>query len=305
MSAGKRNTLRVIVLIGWLVLALMMVESALAQGDQSNQTGDELQSTVPKDLDQTAVRLLPLLAGAALIERTMEFLFTWVERAVLDVSNSLHELSIRLTGLVQIDVRQAWNELDELTNAMLHRQQSKIPPAEGNPGSPNPSDWPLSILELRLVDAQKKLEQAQGVIKDAMKSPLYTSRKKMAANWMSIFFGIGLAVTSSLRLFEPMGVQVADSIQGGFDVFDMILAGILMGLGTDWVHQVIGVIIQGKGLLGRAAGGQPSTAIDTEQISQLITLTMEQEFRRRLDELGDSLRREAEERINPDDETPH
>lgn len=299
----SRNTLRIIVLVGWLVLALIMVESALAQDDNvgTNQVGTE---AVPEDLDELAVRLLPLLAGAALIERTLEFLFTWVERAVVDVSHSLHALSIRLTGLVQVDLRKAWDELDELTDAMLHRQHSALPAAEGNPGSPNPSDWPLSVLELRLAEAKDKLDQAQNVIKDAMKSPLYTSRKKMAANWLSIFFGIGLALTSSLRLFQPMGIQVADSVEGSFSVADMILAGILMGLGTDWVHQVIGLVIQGKGLLGRAAGGQPSTAIDTAQINQLIALTVEQEFRRRLEEVGGNLRQEAEERINPDGQPP-
>lgn len=301
----SRNTLRVIVLIGWLVLALIMVDSALAQDDNvgTNQAGPE---SVPEDLDELAVRLLPLLAGAALIERTLEFLFTWVERAVLDVSHSLHTLSIRLTGLVQVDLRKAWDELDELTDAMLHRQRSALPTAEGNPASTNPSDWPLSVLELRLLDAKDKLNQAQGVIKEAMKSPLYTSRKKMAANWISIFFGIGLALTSSLRLFEPMGIQVADSIRGSFTVADMVLAGILMGLGTDWVHQVIGLVVQGKGLLGRAAGGTPESQqqINTEQLSQLIALTVEQEFRRRLEEVGDNLKREAEERINPNAEPP-
>jgi hypothetical protein len=300
MSAGKRKALRVILLVGWLVLALFMVQSVFAQDGNTGNT----QEAVPSDLNEVAVRLLPLLAGASLIERTLEFLFTSVERAVLDVSNSLHDLSIRLTGLVQVDLHKAWDDLDKLTDAMLHRQQSVLPAAEGNPGSANPADWPLAILELRLTEAKNKLEQAQGVIKTAMDSPLYVARKKLAANVLSVFFGVGLALMSSLRLFEPMGVQVAGSIEGVFDKLDMIMAGILMGLGTDWVHQVIGLIIQGKGLLGRAAGGDPSTAIDTAQLSQLITLSVEQEFRRRLEEVGTDLQKKVEDKITPDDKTP-
>jgi hypothetical protein len=70
-----------------------------------------------------------------------------------------------------------------------------------------------------------------------LKSPEYVARKKMAAAVLSVVFGVLLALGANLRLFEPIGVNVADSFQDAFKVIDLVLAGILMGLGTDWVHQ--------------------------------------------------------------------
>jgi hypothetical protein len=292
MSAGKRRTLRVVVLAVWLALTLIAVGPVLAQGgggtsvpDSSAQTGD------PQDLDDVAVRLMPLLVGAALIERTLEILFNWVERALLDASHTLNRLATRVTGLVQVDFRQAWQNLDELTNAMLRRETPQEAPYVGDSDSADPAEWPLAMLEERLREASATLETAQTVLEKALASPEYVARKKMAAAWLSIGLGIALALVGSLRLFEPLGVDVADWFEDAFDVFDLILAGILMGLGTEWVHQVIGLLIKGKGFLGRAGTGS-GQQIDPEQVRMLAELAVKETLETQANKLREDLEKE-------------
>jgi hypothetical protein len=287
MTARKRNAIRVTTLLFWLILALLTVGPVLAQGDGGAETPQGgVQAQNPQDLNDIAVRLAPLLAGAALIERAMEFLFNWTERAIMDASHYLNSIAARATGLVQVDLRQAWKQLGELQAAMLARQAGGAAPDEGDPNSSNIQEWPLAKLEAQLAETQKQLKEAESTIESAMNSDLYKSRKKMAAGWLSIIMGLALAVSANLRLFEPMGVQVADWFQDPFNVVDTVLAGILMGLGTDWVHQVIGLVIQGKGFLGRAGGGGQ---YDVGQVQALASQAVQQAFEEQAQKLRDEL----------------
>jgi hypothetical protein len=97
--------------------------------------------------------------------------------------------------------------------------------------------------------------------------------------------GVLLALATSLRLFKPIGIVAPADFDDVFTRLDLVLAGILMGLGTDWVHQVISLVISGKGLLGRAAGGSDSSSaqISDENIQamvdQTIRLELEKQFK--------------------------
>ena len=253
MRAIKR--LRMLMIAVWVLMALLVVGSALAQdGNGTPQQETQAANQAPQDLDDIAVKLTPLLVGAALIERTLEFLFNWVERAILDASHTMHSLLARVAGLVEIDVRNAWQSVTQLSSALSARAANPML-ALNDPDSPNPEDWPLALLEERLEEARDLFEKAQQTIESALSSPLYVARKKVAAMVLSMAFGITLSLIGSIRLFQPLGVNVASWIDAPFRIFDMVLAGVLMGLGTDWVHQVIGLLVNGKGLLGRAATG--------------------------------------------------
>lgn len=282
MSAEKRRVFRMMIVLAWLVWALLVVGSALAQDGGTTSTG---QPVKPNSVDEVAARLMPLLVGASLIERTIEFLFNWVERAVLDTSHTLYGLATRLTGLVQIDLRDAWKQTNKLTSALVRRGAAETPPAAGNANSVDPADWPLAKLQAQVEQAQNTLAQAEKVLGAALKSPEYVARKKMMASVLSIVMGIMLALAASLRLFDPIGVKAPADFEGTFSEIDLLLAGILMGLGTDWVHQVIGVIIKGKGLLGRAAGGedsssaQPSDESIKAMVDQTVQIELEKQFK--------------------------
>lgn len=281
MLAIKR--FRMLMLAVWVVAALLVVGTALAQDGSAppEQAALDAGVTPPQDLDDIAVKLAPLLVGAALIERTLEFLFNWVERAILDASTTLHVLLSRVTGLVQIDLHDAWKNVTELST-VLTRRQAHPEMALNDPESANPEDWPLALLEERLSEARDLFEKAQAAIEAALDSPLYVARKKVTAMVLSTVFGIALAVIGSLRLFLPLGVGVAEWIATPFRVFDMVLAGVLMGLGTDWVHQVIGLLVNGKGLLGRAATG---SQMDTDQVAALASAAVQENIGRQLEDL--------------------
>jgi len=279
MLAVKR--FRMLMLAVWVVAALLVVGTALAQdGDGSTQDATGA-SQAPQDLDDIAVKLTPLLVGAALIERTLEFLFNWVERAILDASHTLHVTLARVAGLVEIDVHNAWQNVTQLSTAFTTRQ-AHPDLALNDPESPNPEDWPLAVLEQRLEEARDLFEKAQETIETALSSPLYVSRKKVAAMVLSVVFGVALSLTGSMRLFEPLGVNVASWIDGPFNIFDTVLAGVLMGLGTDWVHQVIGLLVNGKGLLGRAA---PGSQVDSEQVAALASAAVQANLGQQLNDL--------------------
>jgi hypothetical protein len=293
--------MRIAIVLAWLLWALWTVGTVLAQ-DGTTTNG---QPTAPDDVDTVAARLMPLLVGAALIERMIEFLFNWVERALLDASHALHSVAIRATGLVQIDLRGAWLQVTRLTDAMSKRSTMEIAPEAGNINSPDPVDWPLASLQKRLEQTQISLQQAETLVETALKSPQYVARKKTTASVLSIVFGIFLASITNMRLFEPIGVDVADRFRESFDWVDLVLAGILMGLGTDWVHQVIGLLIKGKGFLGRAAGGDETAAfammdVDPDSIQHMAELAVQQQLEAQFNRLRNQAEQAVESIVTPE-----
>jgi hypothetical protein len=300
MSAGKRRVFRIVIVLAWLVWALLVVGSALAQDGTTSGTAQ------PNSVDETVARLMPLLVGAALIERTIEFLFNWVERAVLDTSHTMYSLAARLTGLVQIDLREAWNQTNKLTAALVRREAAGTAPESGNVNSADPADWPLAKLQAQVEQAQKTLAQADKMIGTALKSPEYVARKKMMASVLSIFLGVMLALATSLRLFKPIGIVAPSDFDDVFSRLDLVLAGVLMGLGTDWVHQVISLVISGKGLLGRAAGGGDTTSalLGDESIKAVVDQSVQSELEKQLRNLRAQAETVATNLIPPSQPAP-
>lgn len=276
MSARTRRAFRIAILTGWLILALLIVAPALAQGGESTPPVEGgAPSSTPDDLSEAAARLVPLLVGAALIERTLEFIFAWSQRAALDATSSMRGIATRITGLVKVDFRQAYEQLDELSDALLRRQKAGVPAEVGDPGAQDPAEWPLYHLEEQLTAVETLLTSTEAKLKQILDSPLYKERKKMVAGVMSIIMGVLLAFATSLRLFEPLDVQVTGWFAGTFKIIDIVLAGVLMGLGTDWVHQVISVLTKGQRALGRAG---ETVKFDPDEIKNLAAEAIQEEF---------------------------
>lgn len=297
MSARTRNLLRIGVLLGWLVLALITVAPVLAQDGGTPQSGGQDQAAAPGDLNEVAARLAPLAVGAALIERTLEFLFSWAQRAVLDASSSLRGLAARISGLIKLDFRQGWEELDRLTNALV-KVRAGIGGAQEvvDPNSPDPSEWPLEQLETRLAEVEQTLTETEVRLQALMGSDLYKQRKKMTAAVLSIVMGVGLAFIANLRLFQALDVEVANWFEGPYEYVDMALAGVLMGLGTDWVHQVINLLTKGQSFLGRAGTG--GSELDPASVKLLVAETFDEQFKHEFDAQLRYLREQAEREIH-------
>jgi hypothetical protein len=121
--------------------------------------------------------------------------------------------------------------------------------------------------------------------------------------------GVILAATSNVRLFQPLNVHVSGLGQDVFDVLDMLMAGVLMGLGTDYVHQVINVVAKGQRYLGAATGQQPlqTTTLDWETIREQMDAQMRQStarLDRRLAAFERSLAQRGIDLSRSDDEPP-
>jgi len=283
--------LRVVALGVWLVLALFSVGATFAQ-ESAPAEGDTVQA--PDALDSVAARLAPLLVGAALIERTIEFLFNWVERAVLDAGSALHGAATRTTGLVHIGLREAWRQMNELATLVLKREGMPHDAETELEEQAGAGDWPLAALETRLTELQGQVEVAERRVQDAMKSEVYIARKKVTAAVLSVVLGVGLALVTNLRLFQPLGIDPWDRGASAFSALDLVLAGVLMGLGTDWVHQLISILTKGQRALGRVGTGGE---LDVEEVERVAASTVETEFETRLREIREQALREIEERI--------
>jgi hypothetical protein len=58
--------------------------------------------------------------------------------------------------------------------------------------------------------------------------------------------GLAMAALSNLRLLATTGIMANDNI-------DIVLTGIVVGMGTEFVHEVIGVVTEGKNALRSTA----------------------------------------------------
>jgi hypothetical protein len=82
-----------------------------------------------------------------------------------------------------------------------------------------------------------------------------------------------------------------------FDGIDLLLAGVLMGLGTDWVHQVINILTKGQSLLGARA--EVTSQIDPAQIENMASQAIQQAFDQRIKEIRVQVEREISDVTQP------
>ncbi len=253
-----RVPLHRVLLFGWVLLMLAVVAPVLAQ--DGGLTAD----TTPQNLNEVATKLTPLLVGAALIERLLEFLFNLAESYLLKAGRWLRGLMRWINGTALVDAREVYEEYDRLRKALVDRKilSNRNLPTRAN--SPNPEEWPLEKLEAELSDYEKKVKELDDWLRTTVKSKAYVARRKNVAATIGIVLGVILAATSDVRLFQPLNVHVNGLGQDIFDALDMVMAGILMGLGTDYVHQVINVVAKGQRYLSAATGQQPlqTTTLD-------------------------------------------
>ncbi len=259
-----RVPLHRVLLFAWLLLMLAVVAPALAQ---DGGLGAE---TTPQNLNEVATKLTPLLVGAALIERLLEYLFNLAESYLLKAGRFLRGLMQWINGTALVDAREIYEEYDRLRKALVDRKILGDRLTTTNARSANPEEWPLEKLEAELASYEKKVRELDEWLHTTVKSKAYVARRKNVAATLGIVLGVLLAATSDVRLFQPLNVHVSSLGQDLFDVLDMLMAGVLMGLGTDYVHQVINVVAKGQRYLGAATGQQPlqTTTLDWNAIRE-------------------------------------
>lgn len=276
LTPRQRLTLRGLLVLTWLVLALVIVGPVLAQDGGTPASSDN----GPNDLQGVAAELAPLLVGAALIERLIEALFGWAEQALTDVSDRLLWLARWINGSAVDTAHEVWDTIRRLQEVRAKIISDTLKKA-GDPALTDPSTWPLAEVEKQMLEIETQIKKARGTLKTVMDSEHYHNHRKNIAMGVSIVCGLALAFLIRIQVFEPLGISL-DS--GLFEYGDMFLAGILMGLGTDYVHQFINIFTKGQRFLG-ARAEQESMQVDITAIRSQIASELQKEFNAKVEEL--------------------
>jgi hypothetical protein len=196
-----------------LVTGLVVALSLLAINTVWAQGGND---TSPASGETIAILLAPLLAAATAIERIIEMLFNWYESVILNAS----ELAGQGKGYL------SWAQ------AQVNKWQNAI---EWN----RLSGDALRQAEDALADAQERLVAY-------LKSPFYTSRKRVMTLVMGVLFGISVAFVTRLQMFASLGVDIR------WSWIDMFVTGLVIGTGSAPVHSLIGLLQNTKSAIDQA-----------------------------------------------------
>jgi ElaB/YqjD/DUF883 family membrane-anchored ribosome-binding protein len=182
-----------------LILSLLCVGVAYAQEGEAGSTAATTEASI-------AVLLAPLLAAATAIERAIEGIFNLIESAVLSLS------SFSAIGGEYV----AW------AKEQVKRYRSQLLKMKGDP--------------VQIRAAEKLLHDAEQRLKDWLKSEPYVSLKRSASLALGIVFGLLVAFTTKLKMFQLLNVTMVPANM------DIIVTGLVIGTGSAPVHSLIGIL---------------------------------------------------------------
>ncbi len=270
-------------------------------GTGTATTDNSLQKQGPEDLDNIIVALAPLVFSALVIKLTLDFLFIWAENAVANpVAGSVlsSALASRLTGLPRVDMGQAPQERQRLYKALLERRTH---PGVVEPDSVDPTKWPLEKLEIRLAELQEYFFQIEDLIEEVMISRAYISRKALFRSILGLVIGVEMALVFNVHLFESIGFKQPTWFSEPFKIIDLILAGLMMGLGADLVLQLIGVSPKEKPVPEPRPKRQ---SVDPEVIKELVSQAVQEELEMQIKRLREEVSNEMNGLTPPGEAVP-
>ena len=231
-----------------LITASVLMFSLMVTGVAFAADGDDNTVTT----GEVALVLAPLVAAATAIERFIEMVFDGYESLVLGASDFLGKGKGYL-GWAKQQVRDWQAAIAELQNRNSRDANA------------------FSKAENALADAQDRLV-------DFLKSPFYTSRKRVLSLIAGIVLGVIVAYGAKLRMMALVAsVFGAEGGTGSGSVFaeigrgvDMLLTGLIIGTGSAPVHSLIGLLQNTKDAVDKAralwAGNAASVAAQADRL---------------------------------------
>jgi hypothetical protein len=223
-----------------VALSLMVTGVAFAaDGEGGNATAGEV-----------ALVLAPLVAAATAIERFIEMVFDWYESLVLSASEFF--------GQGKGYVRWAKGQVRELREAVLRNSSS------GDPRALSQAEDALAAAEDRLIGF--------------LKSPFYTSRKRVLSLLGGIVLGVIVAFTAKLQMLAMIaglfgggtGTGISGVLVEAGRWIDIALTGLVIGTGSAPVHSLIGILQNTKDAVDKAralwAGNAVRVAAQADQL---------------------------------------
>ena len=229
-----------------LITALVLAFSLVATGVALAADGDDRSVTT----GEVALLLAPLVAAATAIERFIEMVFDWYESLVLSASGFL--------GQGKGYIRWAKGQVRELRAAVLRNSSSDDPRA--------------------LSQAEDALAAAEDRLIGFLKSPFYTSRKRVLSLVAGIVLGVIVAFTAKLRMLAMIaglfgggtGTGTSSVLVEAGQGIDMVLTGLVIGTGSAPVHSLIGILQNTKDAVDKAralwAGNAVRVAVQADQL---------------------------------------
>jgi hypothetical protein len=229
-----------------LITALVLAFSLMVTGVAFAQDGTGDAATA----GEVALVLAPLVAAATAIERFIEMGFDWYESLVLSASNFL--------GQGRGYIRWAKGQVRELQAAVLRNSSSDDPRA--------------------LSQAEDALAAAEDRLIGFLKSPFYTSRKRVLSLVAGIVLGLIVAFTAKLQMLSMIaglfgggaGTSTSSVLVEAGRGIDMVLTGLIIGTGSAPVHSLIGILQNTKDAVDKAralwAGNAVRVAAQADQL---------------------------------------
>jgi len=217
----KRLLWTIALALGWALLFAGVVHAQ--EGGTSAATSGSV-----------ALLLAPLVAAATAIERLIEMLFNWYESVVLNARTFL--------GL-------GGNYLQWIQKEIEHYRSTVVALSATKDGKYVPADPRL------LREAEEKLASAQDRLLEWLKSPAYTSWKRVISLFLGIVLGVILAFATRLRMFELLGVYstgIPENLAAFLAGADMFVTGLIIGTGSAPVHALIGLLQNTKDAVDQA-----------------------------------------------------
>ena len=231
-----------------LITALVLMFSLMVTGVAFAADGDGNTVTT----GEVALVLAPLVAAATAIERFIEMVFDGYESLVLGASDFFGKGKGYL-GWAKLQVRDWQAAIAELQNRNSRDANA------------------FSKAENALADAQDRLV-------DFLKSPFYTSRKRVLSLIAGIVLGVIVAYGAKLRMMALVAsVFGAEGGTGAGSVLaeigrgvDMLLTGLIIGTGSAPVHSLIGLLQNTTDAVDKAralwAGNAASVAAQADRL---------------------------------------
>jgi hypothetical protein len=203
-----------------LITALVLMFSLMVTGVAFAADGDDN----PVTTGEVALVLAPLVAAATAIERFIEMVFDGYESLVLGASDFLGK-SKGYLGWAKQQVR-GWQD----AFAELQKRKSRD--------------------AARITEAENAIADAQDRLVGFLKSPFYTSRKRVLSLIAGIVLGVVVAYGAKLRMLAMVaGIFGIGGGTGAGSAFaevgrgvDMFLTGLIIGTGSAPVHSLIGLL---------------------------------------------------------------
>lgn len=188
--------------------------------------------SVPEVVGDFATVLAPLLAISVAIERLLETVYNWVEQTSMAVADILVAPRETLSW-IEREYQDAYKAADEA---------AKTVGVEAIPES-------LELLRM----AEDRLTVAEERLRGWINAPEYLARKRAVCIWFGLMAGLVISVVGDLRMLRYIGIPAPRFI-------DMLVTGFVIGSGPGPMHDLIGILQNGKNALGnlaKVAKGQP------------------------------------------------